>query len=270
MLPSIHLFGMVDLPMYGTIFISAFLIAVLIARKVAPPHGVPKEDVVYAAIYGAIGLGIGAKLMYFISKLPQIIKHFPTFLEYMRRSPIDVLAYAFGGLVFYGGLLGAAAGVYVYCRLYKVPVYPFMDIAAPLIPFVHGFGRIGCFMAGCCYGIEYHGPLSVQFPYNELVPELNEVPRFPVQLLEAGLNFIMCGVLFFLMKKTKRKTGQLLGIYLVYYTIARFFLEFLRGDLIRGEVFGISTSQWISLILLPIGIILIRGKWIKKVNTKSV
>ena len=264
MLPSIHLFGTVDLPMYGIIFIIAFFIAVLIAGKLAPSYGLPKEDIIYAAIYAAIGLGIGAKLMYFFSKLPQIITHFSTFIAYVKQSPLDAGAYAFGGLVFYGGLLGAAAGVYVYCRIYKVPVYPYMDIVAPLIPFVHGFGRIGCFMAGCCYGIEYYGPFSIQFPYNELVPELDDVPRFPVQLLEAGLNFLMCGVLFFLMKKMKMKTGQLLGIYLVYYTIARFCLEFLRGDVIRGNVLGVSTTQWISFLLFPIGIMLIRGKWIEK------
>ena len=118
--------------------------------------------------------------------------------------------------------------------------------------------------AGCCYGIEYHGPFSIQFPYNEMIPELSEVSRFPVQLLEAGMNFIVSAVLFILMKKKKTKTGQLLGIYLIYYTIARFCLEFLRGDLIRGQIFGISTSQIISFILLPAGIILVRGKWIEK------
>lgn len=264
MLPTVSLFGLVDLPLYGLIFFVAFVIAVFIAYKIAPAYGVLNHDLLYASIYAAIGLGIGAKLMYFISKLPQIIRHFPTFVQLIKVSPVDALSYAFGGLVFYGGLLGAAAGVYVYCRQYKIPVYPFMDIAAPLIPFVHGFGRVGCFMAGCCYGIEYHGPFAVQFPYNELVPELNKVPRFPVQLLEAGMNFVMCAVLFILMKKKRLKTGQLLGIYLIYYTIARFCLEFLRGDLIRGQIFGISTSQIISFILLPIGIILVQGRWIEK------
>lgn len=264
MLPSISLFGLFELPTYGMIFFAAFVIAVIIALRMAPAYGVLDSDLLYASIYAAIGLAAGAKLMYFISKLPQIIRHFPTFVQLIKVSPVDALAYAFGGLVFYGGLLGAAAGVYVYCRQYKILLYPFMDITAPLIPFVHGFGRIGCFMAGCCYGIEYHGPFSIQFPYNEMIPELSEVSRFPVQLLEAGMNFIISAVLFILMKKKKTKTGQLLGIYLIYYTIARFCLEFLRGDLIRGQIFGISTSQIISFILLPAGIILVRGKWIEK------
>ena len=102
-----------------------------------------------------------------------------------------------------------------------------------------------------------------------MIPELSEVSRFPVQLLEAGMNFIVSAVLFILMKKKKTKTGQLLGIYLIYYTIARFGLEFLRGDLIRGQIFGISTSQIISFILLPVGIILVRGKWIEKKQNRG-
>ena len=99
-----------------------------------------------------------------------------------------------------------------------------------------------------------------------MIPELSEVSRFPVQLLEAGMNFIISAVLFILMKKKKTKTGQLLGI---YYTIARFGLEFLRGDLIRGQIFGVSTSQIISFILLPVGIILVRGKWIEKKQNRG-
>ena len=77
-------------------------------------------------------------------------------------------------------------------------------------------------MAGCCYGIEYHGFCHVNFPENEMIPTLDDVPRFPVQLVEAGINFIIAIVLYILMKRIKFKTGQLLGIYIICYTITRF------------------------------------------------
>lgn len=177
--------------------------------------------------------------------------------------------YLFGGLVFYGGLIGAFLGIFCYCKQYHLSYVSYMDVFAPLIPFVHGIGRIGCFCSGCCYGIEYHGPFAIQFPYNEAVPQLSQVPRFPVQLLEALMNFLLCGILFCLMKKKNLRNGRLMGIYLIYYSIARFLLEMLRGDKIRGSISIFSTSQLISLILLPVGIVLVRGKWVENLSFRK-
>lgn len=271
MFPYIRVFGIISIPLYGTIFVIGFFLAILAARRIAPNYGITREDVTYGAIYGAIGILIGSKLLYFFTKLPALVARREALWHSLENSPWDTLrymfGYSFGGFVFYGGLFGAVYGVYRYCRRYRVPFVPFVDIFAPLIPFVHGVGRIGCFMAGCCYGREYHGFGSVQFPYNELVPALDDVPRVPVQLIEAGLNFIVCGILVYLMKKKKRLPGQLMGIYLIYYSIARFGLEMLRGDTIRGKWGMISTSQIISLLLIPIGVVLLRGKLLKKTIT---
>ena len=142
----------------------------------------------------------------------------------------------------------------------------FFDVYAPLIPFVHGFGRIGCFLAGCCYGKEYHGPFSVQFPYNELVPELCEVPRIPVQLIEAGLNFIVFAVLFLLLRKRQFLGGRLMGIYIIYYAVGKILSRDAQGGRFKRQCGCFSTSQLISLVLLPIGIILVSGKWRKIVK----
>lgn len=264
MFPVVNVFGLFPIPMYGTVFGIGFAIAVLIARKTGPSYGIGRDDITFASLYGIIGLLAGAKLLYFLTKLPAIIMHFDIYLKVLREAPIEALSYAFGGLVFYGGLFGAILGVYCYCRQYKVPFIPYLDIYAPLLPFVHGVGRIGCFLAGCCYGIEYHGFGSVQFPYNELIPELDKVPRVPVQLMEAGLNFMLCAALLLLRKKRKLRAGQLMGIYFVYYAIVRYLMEMLRGDIIRGGVGAFSTSQIISMLLLPVGIVLIRGRWLEK------
>lgn len=270
MFPAINFFNLIDIPLYGPVFIIGFFAALFIARKIGPSYGISKEDITFASVYGAIGLLIGAKLMYFLTKLPAIVVHFDSFLKLLKLSPLDALSYAFGGLVFYGGLIGAVVGVYRYCRHFKVPFSPFLDVFAPLIPMVHGIGRIGCFLAGCCYGIEYHGFGSVQFPYNELIPELSQVPRVPVQLMEAGMNFILSFVLFYLLKKKEMRTGQLMGIYIIYYSIVRCLLEMLRGDRLRGTVGIFSTSQLISFMILPVGIILLRGKWLSKKREEQV
>lgn len=260
MFPFINIFDIVTIPVYGLVFLVAFFAAIIIARSYAPSHGLSKMDTLFGAIYAGIGILIGSKVLYFITKLPFIIKHFDKYMRYLKDFPMDALNYAFGGLVFYGGLIGALLFILIYCHQFKLSFLKYMDVFAPLIPFVHGFGRIGCFLSGCCYGIEYHGIFAVRFPYNQIVPELNEVTRFPVQLLEALLNFIVAAILFLLLKFKKMKPGQLLGIYLLYYTIARYLLEMLRGDIMRGKIGSISTSQIISLLLLPMAILFISGK----------
>lgn len=270
MFPEITLFDKFTIPLYGPVFLIGFIIAYLIALKLAPKYGVGGEDLTFCTVYAGIGLLVGAKVMYFLSKLPNIIMKFDVYMELFELDWMAALNYAFGGLVFYGGLIGAVLGGYRYCHHFKLPFVPYVDIYAPLIPMIHGFGRIGCFLGGCCYGIEYHGFGSVQFPYNEFVPELDDVPRVPVQLLEAGMNFIFSGILFLLIKKKKFKPGQAMGVYLIYYTVARFLLEMLRGDKTRGEWGLFSTSQLISLLLLPLGIILIRGKWLPEWDAKRM
>jgi len=259
MFPAIDL-GFIELPLYGLMFLIGFVLACLIIKHIAPKCKVGKDDAFFASIYGVIGLLIGAKLLYLITKLPSIISNFDAYVKFFKADYIGALNYAIGGMVFYGGLIGFCIGVWRYCAHFKVPLFDIADLYTPFLPFAHAFGRIGCFCAGCCYGIEYHGPLAVHFPYNEMSPELSEVERFPVQLLEAFLNFVCFGVLLFILLKSlkkkpeerKLKQGQLLGIYLTYYLIVRILLEMLRGDGVRGKVGFLSTSQIISIILIPI------------------
>lgn len=269
MFPYIMLFDKFQIPLYGPVFFLGFLIAYLIGLILVPKYGISREDFTFGTIYSGIGLLVGAKVLYFLTKLPLIISSFDTYLKLLKLDWVAALNFAFGGLVFYGGLIGAVLGMARYCYHFKIPFVPYMDIYAPLIPLIHGFGRIGCFLAGCCYGIEYHGFGSIQFPYNELVPELSAVPRVPVQLIEAGMNFGLSAVLFLLMKSKKMKPGQMLGIYVIYYTVVRYLLEMLRGDTARGEWGFISTSQIISILLFPIGVLLVSGKWIPKLLKKS-
>lgn len=259
MYPLINL-GPIQLPSYGTVIFIGLVVGVIIAMLTAKKYNIEKTDIALSTILACIGMIIGAKLVYLLTVIPEVVSNF----SYVKTHIPETLMYMFGGYVFYGGLIGAILGYLFYCKYFQINFSKLINVIAPVIPLVHSFGRIGCFLGGCCYGIEYHGKFAVHFPENEFVSELNNVPRFPVQLLESGVNFILFIILMFYGRKT-RKEGSILGIYLICYSLIRFSLEFLRGDVERGVFLGVSTSQWISLILIPIGIYLI----IRKTKTET-
>lgn len=261
--PIIHL-GPLEIPSYGTVIFTGLVIGTLVAMFTSKKYNIAKLDVCLSTILAGIGLIIGAKLLYMITIIPEVITNY----SFVKTHVFETLIYAFSGYVFYGGLIGALLGYFIYCRWFKIDFRLLVNVISPVIPLVHAFGRIGCFLGGCCYGMEYHGRFAIHFPENEYVPELNDVPRFPVQLLESGINFLLFLILMVYGRK-RRKPGIVLGIYLICYAIIRFVLEFFRGDTGRGIFFGISTSQWISIPLICIGICLTVIKPKKTVSTDS-
>src|SRR5207245_2716245 len=157
------------------------------------------------------------------------------------------------GLVFYGGLVGGAAGAWAYCRLYKISLLRFADCAAPGLALGHALGRVGCFFAGCCYG----RPVAPSFP---LAIVRDGVPRHPVQLYEAA-GLMLLGLV--LSTSAPRPPGRLVTLYLIGYAVLRLFSEALRGDdEARGFVIGhvISTSQAIAIAIL-LGALVVRYRW---------
>ena len=124
----------------------------------------------------------------------------------------------------------------------------------PSVALAQGFGRIGCFLAGCCYGKETESAIGIVFHDSAYAP--NDVSLLPTQLISSGLNFLHFFLLIWLTKK-KKGDGQIAGLYLVLYSVGRFILEFFRGDLIRGSVGELSTSQFIAIFVCLAGILLI-------------
>lgn len=259
--PIIYL-GKLPIASYGTLICIGLFIGTAIAVLNSKKYNIEKLDILLSTILAGIGIIIGAKLLYMITVIPEVINS----AAYCKNHILETIIYMFSGYVFYGGLIGALLGYFFYCKWFKIDFGSVINIISPVIPLVHAFGRIGCFMGGCCYGIEYHDIFAIQFPYNEFVEELSLVPRFPIQLLEASLNFILFLCLIYYSRKV-RKSGSILGIYLICYAIMRFSLEFLRGDLVRGIFLGVSTSQWISLLLIPLGLYLIFRKEKQKFPT---
>ncbi len=155
------------------------------------------------------------------------------------------------GFVFYGSLLTAIPVMLWYFKKIKVPVLGMLDIMAVVTTIVHGFGRIGCFMAGCCYGIPTQSFLGVVFtdPYCQAEP-LNTALH-PTQLYESAWIFSIM-IILLLMQKRKQFDGQLFLIYLMLYAAGRSVIELFRGDLARGFVIEgvLSNSQFISLLVI--------------------
>lgn len=258
MLPTITVFGK-TIAMYGLMIVIGIFIGVMIAISRSKKYSISRDDIIFSSCYGAIGLIIGAKLLYIITIIPIVVENWNIIM-----SDIKLLYHSLSaGFVFYGGLLGAAMGYYLYCRKYNISFPKMIDLIAPSIPIIHGIGRIGCFFAGCCYGMHYDGPFHIIFKNSTVAP--NGIPLFPIQLVESILN-ISAGIIILIYTRKPRKQGQAIGIYIIYYSIMRFILEFFRGDAARGIALNISTSQWISIILLPIGLYLFLNIKLKKVQ----
>ena len=152
------------------------------------------------------------------------------------------------GFVFYGSLLMAIPAMWWFFRKHKLPFYRMLDVMAVTTCLVHMFGRVGCFLAGCCYGKPTGSMWGVTFTHPSCFAEPLHTPLYPTQLMEAG--YILVVMLFLLViKKRRRFYGQLFLTYLMLYAVGRFILEFFRGDAVRGFVIEnyISHSQFIAL-----------------------
>ena len=243
MFPYIRLWGLA-IPTYGVLFVAGIALACLLAWWRARRAGLALDDLVVIAAV-AIGLGlVGAKLLFFITSVP-----FSVLVDSLVRGDWSIIAKS--GLVFYGGLLGGALGAFWGARLVKARLGDYCDVLVPCIPLAHAFGRVGCFSSGCCYGMPYDGPGAVV--YSQAVGGAPAgIPLFPVQLVEAGLNLLVCAGLLWFLRRLRPRWASL-GLYLMVYAVERFGLEFLRYDAIRGVFWGVSSSQWISIGLFAVG-----------------
>lgn len=224
------------------------------------------QEILYMLLFMGIGVFLGARLMYVFTSIEFSLNEDISFWE---NIAVWALQIATGGLVFYGGLIGGAAVAVFYVLHFKAPVSEMIDIAFAGIPLFHFFGRIGCFLSGCCYGKEYHGMFAVVFPEGNYGNAPPGVELFPVQLLEAALNLLLWGALAVVYRKTSLP-WLTTGLYLFSYGIIRFLTEFLRGDDIRGYIGGLSVSQVISILIFSVGVLLIFSpSWLVRFGEKN-
>lgn len=227
MLPIIQII----LPSYGVCAGIGFIAAIILFlfRKRSLQLDINKT--IQMTVAAIVGLVVGSRFVFVLTMIPSIAADF----SWQQLFGVIFM----GGFVFYGGLLGAMLGIYIFCKCGKLELRPVFNAITPCFPLFHCFGRIGCFMAGCCYGIPGNFGIPMAFDPN--------TARFPVQLVEAACCFVIFTALIIIEKR--KKGTPLIAVYLLSYAVVRFLLEFLRGDTVRGIWGFLSTSQWISLAI---------------------
>ena len=237
---AFHLFGR-PVYWYGIMAAAGFMAGLVHWNLLARRAGQPRERPGDIALWIMIGGLVGARLLY-------VLVH----IRYFADHPAEILRVDHGGLIFYGGVAGAVVAVIALARRKRTPLWPLGDYAVSALPLGHAFGRIGCFLNGCCHGhpVEGHWP-AVRFPAESAAAYLyGRVPVHPVQLYEAGANLVLYGALLSLWFLPRRfRAGMLVAGYAAGYGLIRFGVEFLRGDE-RLRHAGLTTAQWASLLLI--------------------
>jgi phosphatidylglycerol:prolipoprotein diacylglycerol transferase len=246
--PRLFELGPITLYTYGVLLAAAYLFGLKLAMVRAQSRGLDQTRVLDLGIYIIISALVGAKLLLFVTD-------FRTFTQ----NPRELLTLARSGGVFYGGLILAVMVALWYIRRIGLPLWTTCDVFAPGIALGHVVGRLGCFFAGCCYGKPTTVPWAITFtdPYaaaNVGTP-LN-VPLHPTQLYEAGAEALILVVLLATESRGKRFPGRTFWLYMLLYAVSRYVIEIFRDDP-RGSVGIFSTSQFISLILGPLAVIML-------------
>ena len=188
-------------------------------------------DLIYGLTITTVILGfLCARVLFIITEWQDFVK--------------DPMSFITGsGFVVYGGIIGGLLVILGYCKLKKMDFLAYLDLMIPSVAVAQGFGRIGCFLAGCCYGKETGCFLGVTFKNSAYAP--NGVKLLPSQLFMSAGDFLIAAVLLLYSKKNPSK-GKLSALYLMLYSAGRFVVEFTRND-DRGAVGSLSTSQFIGI-----------------------
>jgi len=230
---------------YGVLLAIAYLAGLQLAVVRARRAGLDGAKVMDLGIYLIIAALIGAKLMLVAVDF-----------DYFRHQPAEILSLVRAGGVFYGGLIGAFfVGMWL-VRRYGLPVWTTADLIAPGIALGHIVGRFGCLLAGCCYGRPTNVAWAITFTDPVAATNVGtplQIPLHPTQLYDAGAEAIILAVLLLSERRGRPYPGRTLWLYMLLYAISRFIIEIYRGDE-RGVVMGMSTSQFVSVILVPVSL----------------
>lgn len=236
---TIHGYGV----MIGLGFVAALILGMFRQKK----YGLPKDTMPDLVLLCIICGFAGGKLLHIIVEL---FTHFDHFREDFWGALWSEMGSS--GFVIYGGIILCLLAAMVYCKVKKLSFLKCFDMVAPAVILAQGFGRMGCFCAGCCYGKVTTSWFSVTFPEGSFAPA--GVPLIPTQLVSAA-GCVLIALLLMWLDRKPHKAGFLGGMYMLLYGIGRFVIEFFRNDH-RGAVGPLSTSQFISLGFVLVAIIL--------------
>jgi phosphatidylglycerol:prolipoprotein diacylglycerol transferase len=229
--PTLFELGGKAFPSYGVLVTTGYVLAFGVILWLSAKRGLPRAEMAAYLLFLALATAIGAKLYFFIGAALGDIPGY-------SRQPAELWRNLKGGGAFYGGFIAGLLFSLWYLRRFKLAFWKAADCVAPGAALGHAVGRVGCFLAGCCYGRPTSLPWGVRFP-------LLERPVHPTQLYEAGLNLLNALVLFGLFRRGRRD-GSVFLVYLFNYSLIRFLLEYFRGDPARAYLFR-GTSPWTSL-----------------------
>jgi phosphatidylglycerol:prolipoprotein diacylglycerol transferase len=234
---------------YGVLLAAAYLIGLQVAYVRARRAGLDAAKVMDLGIYLIISALVGAKLLLLVVDY-----------KYFWEHPGELSSLVRAGGVFYGGLIAAfVVGLWL-MRRYKLPVWTTADLIAPGIALGHVVGRFGCLMAGCCYGKPTTMKWAITFTNPAAAANVGTplfVPLHPTQLYDAGAELLILGILLLTERRGRPYAGRTFWLYMLLYAVSRFIIEFYRGDE-RGMIFGsLSTSQFVSILIVPVAIMML-------------
>jgi phosphatidylglycerol:prolipoprotein diacylglycerol transferase len=251
--PELFSVGPVTIYSYGVLLAGSYLLGLWLAMRRAKRWGLDANRVLDLGIYIIIAALVGAKLLLLIVDFDQF-----------NNSPADLLSLARSGGVFYGGLILAVLVAFWYIARHRLPFWTTCDVFAPGIALGHVTGRLGCLAAGCCYGRPTDVPWAITFTNPLAASNVGTplgIPLHPTQVYEAGAELLILVVLLATERRGRPFAGRTFWAYMLLYAISRFVIEGYRGDP-RGEMFGFSTSQVISLVLGPLSLVMLY--WLAK------
>ncbi|MFQ5432283.1 MAG: prolipoprotein diacylglyceryl transferase [Nitrospinota bacterium] len=231
---------------YGLLVATGFLAGVALITYQAKKEGVDPQKAMDLSFYALAAAILGSRILY-------IIVNYDVFIE----SPLRVFKIWEGGLVFYGGFIGAALAGFWYVRKEKLDTWHMADLAAPSIALGHAIGRWGCLASGSCYGKPTSSWFGITFTDVHAIAPLG-IPLFPSQIVESIMEFSIF-LLLIAVRPHRKFKGQLFIMWLLLYAVGRFILEFFRGD-DRGFIIPnvLSTSQGVAVVVFVAGLFLLR------------
>ena len=272
---------------YGLLIATGFVVGIWLAQREGKRRGQDPEAIADLSFWILVAALVGARL-YFI--LVNWNDYFGTG-NFLAQTPMGriprVLAIWEGGLVFYGGFIGAVVAAWVYLRRHKMDFLATADTLIPGVAIGHFFGRLGCFSAGCCWGdvAQTRLPWSASFPPESLAfqtfagranpaeflaaDHLHTLPLHPTQLYESFGELGLFALLVLVVRPRKAFHGQVLATWLLLYAILRSVVETFRGDVERGVVLGLGVGTWTSIVIFTIGAVLFARGWSRRQRTLS-
>ena len=252
----------IEIPVYGICLAAAFVICSVISYIRCVRRGMDGNNLIIIAafVFGFALLCGGLLFMFVTYPLDEII-------ELIKHGDWDALM---GGIVFYGGLAGGIVGAYIGSKIAMDDLRNYMDIVIPVVPLGQAIGRAGCFAAGCCFGRPTDSAIGVIYT-DPMGTAPTGVSLLPVQLFESAACLIIFVILMIVSSKTVSRYLTTF-LYCIMYGVTRFVLEFFRYDSIRGSAFGLSTSQWISLLMIVsacAAAVIVEGKMKRRADAES-